>query len=102
MERAYSILMFCFAAALALYGALVAQGRPDLIRRRWAVKMKNPKAYAKQFGKVIALVSLAPLSSGIVGLLFDINRRPLLPVATLIIVMVVCIWIGVRWMENVT
>ena len=102
MRYGYSILMFCFAGGILLYAALVAPGNVDLIRRRHAVKIENPKAYAKQFAKVLALVSLSPLSSGVVGLLLDIERHPFPPVVTLIAVFVVCMWRGVRIMDDVS
>ena len=100
MKYAYSILMFCFAGGLLLYAALMSQGNPDMIRRRYAAKMRNPKAYAKKFAKVLALVSLAPLSSGLAGLLFDINRYPFIPVGALIVVFVLCMRRGIRMMND--
>ena len=61
MEHAYSILMFCFAGALLLYGILlVATKDSGLIPRADSAEMKDKKAYAAQFGKVICATSLMP------------------------------------------
>ena len=100
MRYAYSILMFCFAGGILLYAALMAPGNDDLIPRRHAAKMRKPKAYAKRLAKVLALVSLAPLSSGIIGLLVDIERHPLPPVAALIAVFIACVRRGARIMDD--
>ncbi|MBR3570819.1 MAG: hypothetical protein IKN96_08525 [Oscillibacter sp.] len=100
MEYAYSILMFCFAGAILLYAALVP-GNPGMIRRLYAAKVKDKKAYAKQFAKVLALVSLAPLSSRVAALIVDINRRPLVPVITLAVVFIACMQKGAKMMEEV-
>lgn len=101
MRYGYSILMFCFAGGILLYAALMAPGDASLILRRHAVKISNPKAYAKRLAKVLALVSLAPLSSGIIGLLVDIERHPFPPVAALIAVFIACMWRGARIMDGV-
>lgn len=100
MERAYSILMFCFAGMILLYAALLAPGNVELIPRRWAVPIKDRKDYAKRFAKLLALLSLSPLSSGIVAALIDINRHPAPAVVTLIVMFAVCLRRGVRMMEE--
>lgn len=41
-----------------------------LVPRNWAAKMTDKKRYAKQFGKVVMIVSSAPLLSALVAL-FD-------------------------------
>lgn len=102
MEYAYSILMFCFAGGILLYAALMSSGDASMIRRLYAAKVKDKKAYAKQFAKVLALVSLAPLSSGVAALIVDINRRPFPPVITLIVVFIACMQKGVKMMEEVS
>ena len=100
MRYAYSIVMFCFAGAILLYAALMSPGNAGMIRRAYAAKMRNPKAYAKKFAKVLALVSLAPLVSGVTGLFVDIDRYPFVPVAALIVVLILCLRKGIRLMDG--
>lgn len=101
MEYAYSILMFCFSGAILLYAGLIAPGNDELIGRSWAAKMKDKKAYARQFAKLLALISLAPLLSGVVALICSPDKMPLLPVVVLIGGTIVCIRIGLRFMRDV-
>ena len=57
----YSIIMFCFAAALLLYAAdLAITKNYNLVARNWAAKPKDEKAYTVHLAKIIALVALAP------------------------------------------
>ena len=100
MERAYSILMFCFAGMTLLFAAALASGNADFMPRRYAASMKNRKDYVKRFAKVLALVSLSPLLSGIVAALIDINRYPAPAVVTLIVTFIVCMRRGVRIMDE--
>ena len=100
MRYAYSIVMFCFAGAILLYAALMSPGNAGMIRRAYAAKMRNPKAYAKKFAKVLALVSLAPLVCGLTGLFVDMERYPFVPVATLIVVFILCMRKGIRLMDD--
>lgn len=102
MEGAYSILMFCFAGMILLYAALLSSGNDGLIPRRYryAAHMKDRKAYAKRFAKVLALVALSPLLSGLVALFVDIERHPAPAVITLIGAFVLCMRQGVRMMDE--
>lgn len=73
--RNLSILLLFFSGALFLYSfALFRSGDHRMIMRSYAVKMKNPKAYARQFAKVMALVAFAPFAAGIVGLVCDSGK----------------------------
>ena len=64
MEYGYSVLMGIFAVVLFLYGLLITLSKDILlIPKNWASKTSDKKLYAKQFGKVIMLVSTAPLLS---------------------------------------
>lgn len=93
MERAYSILMFCFAGGLLLYSLILAIVKsPDLIPRSYAAKRKTRQKYAVQFAKIIALVAAAPALSGLVGLI-----APTLPcLLVLIVAFVFCIRLGIQ------
>ena len=96
----FTILMLIFAGALLLYAALMALTKDYKIlpvRARQSVKPKDPKKYTFQLSKVIALVSLAPALSGIVGIWSGIGAG-IVFVAGLI----VFIWLGTKIMKNVT
>ena len=94
MENGYSILMVLFALALLLYAALIGLTRDAaLIPKMGAVKVKNPKRYAWQFAKTMAIVALAPAASALVGLLLG----PMAGLIALLPAMVVCIALGVRY-----
>ncbi len=88
----FSILMFCFSGALLLYAGVLALAKnPDLIPRSHAVQMKDPKAYARAFAGMIALAALAPLGSGLYGLVS-------VPLGAFMLIpnFAACIWIGTR------
>ena len=71
MEHAFSWLMFAFSGMILLFaGLLYLTGDPKLIVRSYAVKMKDPKRYARQLAKVLAIVALAPILGGLAGLFF--------------------------------
>ena len=93
MERAYSILMFCFAGGILLYSLILAIVRsPDLIPRTYAAKRQTKQKYAIQFAKIIALVSLAPALSGLVGLV-----APTVPsLLVLIVAFIFCLRLGIQ------
>ena len=101
MEYGFSILMFCFSALLLIYAGLIYKGNTGLIRRLWAAKIKDKKAYARRFAKILALTALAPLFSSIVALLVDIEQSPLFVVMTLILGVIAAIWFGVRFTKEV-
>lgn len=70
--KPFSILMFCFSGGLLLYAALLAITKDaNMIARHYAVDMKDKKAYAVKFAKIIALVAVAPAYSGIVAQIFN-------------------------------
>ena len=70
-------------------------------RNVWAIspvtrRPKNPKAYAFQLSKVIALVALSPAAGGLVGL------WSVLPgFVVMILVFIVTLWRGTKIMEKV-
>ena len=108
MEYAYSILMFCFAGMLLLYAGLLAlTGDVGLIPRNELVKMKDKKAYARQFAKVIALVALAPVLSGLVVMvpwlsaLTSVVAAHVAAFLVLVLAFVGCIRVGVWLMRDV-
>ena len=69
MEYGYSILMGIFAGVLFLYGLTTfLSGDILLVARNWAAKISDKKRYARQFGKVIMIISTAPLLSALLAL----------------------------------
>ena len=97
MDHAYSILMFCFAGALLLYGILLAATKDiGLVPRSSAAKIKDRKAYAGQFGKIIMATALAPLSSGLIAW----NGRVAFGLVMLVIGFIVCIREGTIMMQK--
>ena len=70
MAYAYSILMVAMAAGLLLYAAGLGAIKNHKLIPRWrAAKMNDPKRYAVQFAKGIAVMAVPFAVSGIIGLL---------------------------------
>ena len=69
MEYAFSIIMFAMTAGLLLYaGGLALTRNYKLIARSHAAKMNDPKRYAVQFAKGLAVMAAPFAISGILGL----------------------------------
>lgn len=93
MDHAYSILMFCFAGALLLYGILLFATKDiNLVPRSSSAKFSDGKTYARQFGKIIMATSLVPLSSGLIAW----NGRVAFGLVVLVIGFIACIWESTR------
>ena len=98
MDAGYAILMFCFAAVLLLYGAvLTATKNIALIPQAEKAKIKDKKAYARQFGKVAALMAFPPAVSGLIWLTGAVRRS----VVFLVLAFLVCVWEGTELMSKV-
>lgn len=70
MEYAYSIIMFAMGGLLLIYSLILKSSKDvKLIPRDWAASMKNKKKYATDFAKIIMLISIFFIISGILGLL---------------------------------
>jgi asparagine N-glycosylation enzyme membrane subunit Stt3 len=63
-------LVLIFGGALMLYALLIRIIGFDMIPRNWAVQATDQNAYAKQFSRVLAILSLSPILSGIAGLIW--------------------------------
>ncbi len=100
MEYGYSIIMFAFAGSILLYAGLIAMGNYKLIRRLYSAKVRDKKEYAKRFARVLALVSLAPFLSGLVGLCGTIEQVILPAGAVLVVGFITFIAIGTRIMKK--
>ena len=99
MEYGYSIIMGIFSAAILLYAGLMALTKDYKMlpfRARQSVRPKDPKRYAFQLSKVIALVALSPALSALTGLW----NTPA-AVAVLIGAAILFIWLGTKIMRGV-
>ena len=97
MEYVYSIIMFCMAGALLLYAGLLALAKdPTLIPRHYAVKMKNKRAYALMFAKIMVLMAVPFAVSGIVGLIWNADQTLLPAIIVLVIGFVACLYLSTR------
>ena len=98
MDNGFSVLMFIFSGLILLYAAIMAITKDYNMlpfRARVSVKPKNPKAYAFQLSKVIALVAVVPALAGLAAYV-----HALLAVAVFVLGLVVTLWIGTKWMKD--
>ncbi len=98
MENKYfAILMFAFAGLILIYaGILYLTKDSTMIMRDYAVKMKDKKAYARQFAKLVALFSLSPILSGITAMVWSIGPG----LIVLVLASVILLAIGLRLMKG--
>lgn len=97
MEYGFAILMFALAAFLFIYALIVSTGETGLIMKYKAAKVNDSKKYAKQFSKIMMLVSTSPLLSGIVGMIVKENVLPAF--LTLLISLIITIFMGVKYIK---
>ena len=64
----YSILMLLASAALLAISIMIYRGKSDLIHYYHQERVKDRLGYCRAFGRALALVSAAPLLSGIIAL----------------------------------
>ena len=99
MEYAVSILMLAFSLAILFYAGILALTKNYNMlpyRSRVSVKPKDPKRYALQLSKVIALAALAPALGSLAGLWHSIAA-----IAVFVGALIVLLWIGVKLMRGV-
>ena len=85
VDHAYCYLLFAFSAMIFLYAGLLFVTKDiKLVARSGAAKVRDPKRYAVQFSKVLAIVAVAPLLSGLVGLFSTGTRAAITFVGALI------------------
>ena len=99
MEYVFSIVMGVLGAAILLYAGIMALTKDYKMlpyRSRASVKPKDPKKYAFQLSKVLALVALSPVLSALVGLWNIIAALIVLGVT-----FVLFIWLGSKFMKDV-
>ena len=64
--------MLVFALILYVYSLAVGKGRFNMIPREYAAHADDKEEYARRFGKVVRLVALAPVISGVLSLLLNL------------------------------
>ena len=90
-------MMFCMAGGLLLYAGLLALARdPMLIPRHYAARMKNKKAYAVMFAKIIAMMAVPFAISGIVGLIWTSEQTLLPAIIVLVVGLAVCLYLSTK------
>ncbi len=71
MEYAFLILACAFGAGLLLYALSLSGGNYDNLIRGFATNPPDREKYAKEFAKIIALIALAPIISGILSVFIN-------------------------------
>lgn len=89
---AYSMIMFLTAVLFLWVSIAIYKGKTDLIHSYHQTKVTDKAAYGKAFGKALIVFAVAPLVSGIIGLLDDSDMVAMVAVAVLVAGM--CIGIG--------
>lgn len=98
MEYAYFIITLAFSVLMFLYAGLLHHEKSiDLIPKSQFSKINDKEKYAVQFSKLIALISLAPLLSGIVSLFAPV------PVAIIVLITIFILAMrhGIKMMDGI-
>ena len=91
--------MLVFSLAILLYAGLLALTKNYNMlpyRSRVSVKPKDPKRYAVQLSKVIALAALAPALGALAGL-----WHPIAAVVVFAGALIVLLWLGTKLMRGI-
>ena len=89
MDYGYAVLMFCISGALLLYSAILVKTKNiSLIVQADKDRIQDKEAYAARYGKAVAILSLAPVVSGIFWLTGAVRRS----VAFLVLGFILCVW----------
>ncbi len=81
----YATVMFLVAAVFAVVAVAIYKGKTNLIHAYHKTNVTDKAAYGKAFGKGLGVIAIAPLISGIIGLLGESNGIVCTAVATLIV-----------------
>lgn len=85
----YSLIMFLSTALLMLVSIAIYKGKTNLIHSYHQTKVADKSAYGRAFGKALFIVAMAPLFSGVIGLLGSSDTMAVIAVAILIIGIVI-------------
>lgn len=81
---AYSVTMFLAAVLVALLGIAIYKGKTNFIHFYHQTRVTDKAAYGKAFGKAMFVIAVAPLLSGVLGLLGDSDMIALIAAAVLL------------------
>ena len=97
MEYALYFVCFIFGGALLLYAVLLALTRNiRLVPRTYSAKIPDKEAYCKKIASFVAMVSLALLAAGSLG----VTIRPAVGFLSLIPLLALAFWLGLRGMKE--
>ena len=85
----YSVIMFLSTALLMLVSIAIYKGKTNLIHSYHQTKVADKSAYGRAFGKALFIVAMAPLFSGVIGLLGSSDTMAVISVAIVIIGIVI-------------
>ena len=67
METGFSVLMFVFGLCILLYGVYIYYSKKPYLPYRVEVSMKKTSAYKRYLAKMVMLISLCPILTGVVA-----------------------------------
>ena len=81
----YSVIMFVVAAALIVFGVLIAKGNANLINCYREERVKDKAQYCKRISQALFILAGTLVCSGIIGLLGDVDSIVLLGLGVLVV-----------------
>ena len=81
----YSVIMLVVAAALIVFGVLIAKGNAKLINCYREERVKNKALYCKKISQALWIMATVLVPSGVIGLLGEKDSIALVAVSVLIV-----------------
>ena len=81
----YSVIVFVVAAALIVFGVLIAKGNANLINCYRDDRVKDKAQYCKRISQALFILAGTLVCSGIIGLLGDVDSIVLLGLGVLVV-----------------
>lgn len=88
----YSLIMLPVSVLFFVISLSIYKGNTQLIHDYHQTKVTDQKAYGKAMGKALAVMGLAPLFSGLIGLLGD--SKPVAIISVAVLTVFLCIGIA--------
>ena len=103
MEYAYSIMIIAFGLMMLLYAGLLALFKDyKMIPRHWYTHPRDPKQYAVAFAKLIAVIALGPIVSGVIWAIAPTTLWvQILAIAVLVLSIVVDVKVGKKLFDPI-
>lgn len=95
----FSILMFIFGVAIILGGFSVYRGNTYLVWRTYHTKPPVKKEL-RYIGRVTMFTSLCPFITGIVALIVDMDKHPIIIGLTFVVTLIACLVIGIKVLKG--